>query len=51
MESISDGSVRVVSPVKTGVQCSYDYLTLLDSGFRRNDDPYVFLSFHDFIIG
>jgi hypothetical protein len=30
---------KVVSPVKAGVQCFYNYPKLLDSGFRRNDDP------------
>jgi len=31
-------SQKVVSPVKTGVQRFYNYLKLLDSGFRRNDN-------------
>jgi hypothetical protein len=41
--------VKVVSPVKTGVQCFYNYLKLLDSGFRRNDDISLFSTFYDFI--
>jgi len=35
--------------VKTGVQCFYNYLKLLDSGFRRNDDHWAFSTFYDFI--
>jgi len=35
--------------VKTGVQCFYNYLKLLDSGFRRNDDHEAFPTFYDFI--
>ena len=31
-------SQKVVTPVKTGVQEFYNYLILLDSDFRRNDE-------------
>ena len=31
-------SQKVVTPVKTGVQWFYNYLILLDSDFRRNDE-------------
>ena len=34
--------------MKTGVQCFHNYLRLLDSGFRRNDDPLVFSTFYGF---
>jgi hypothetical protein len=30
-------SKKVVAPVKTGVQIIYNYMKMLDSGFRRND--------------
>jgi len=30
-------SQKVVTPVKTGVQMTCNYLKQLDSGFRRND--------------
>ncbi len=30
--------VKIVTPVKTGVQRIYNYLQELDSGFRRNDE-------------
>ena len=35
--------------MKTGVQCFYNYLKFLDSGFRRNDDHKAFSTFYDFI--
>ena len=42
-------SQKVVSPVKTGVQCFNNYGELLDSGFRRNDDLQLFVTFYDSI--
>jgi len=42
-------SQKVVSPVKTGVQCFHNCLKLLDSGFRRNDDHWPFSTFYDFV--
>jgi hypothetical protein len=42
---------NVVSPVKTGVQCFYNFPKILDSGFRRNDDPQAFSTSYDFIVG
>jgi hypothetical protein len=40
---------KVVTPVKTGVHSSCNYLILLDSGFRRNDKKMHFLTFYEFI--
>jgi len=37
--------------VKTGVQCFFNQLKLLDSGFRRNNDLSAFLTFYELIIG
>jgi hypothetical protein len=31
-------SSKIVTPVKTGVQCLCDRMKSLDSGFHRNDD-------------
>ncbi len=36
--------------MKTGVQCFFNQLKLLDSGFRRNDDHLAFLTFYESII-
>jgi predicted RNA binding protein YcfA (HicA-like mRNA interferase family) len=35
-------SSKVVTPVKTGVQCFCNPLKSLDSGFHRNDDSWAF---------
>ena len=43
-------SSKVVTPVKTGVQCFCKMLKFLDSGFHRNDDFRVFLTFDESII-
>jgi hypothetical protein len=42
-------SLKVVTPVKTGLQAICNYLYLLDSSFRRNDEKWCFLTFYDFI--
>jgi hypothetical protein len=34
-------SQKVVSPVKTGAQSSNNYVKILDSGFRRNDNSLI----------
>jgi hypothetical protein len=44
-----DGFVKVVTPVKTGVQCFRNYLRSLDSGFRRNDDHQPLSTIYNFI--
>jgi hypothetical protein len=44
-----DGSVKVVTPVKTGVQGIYKPLKILDSGFRRNDRIWPFQTFYETI--
>ena len=41
-------SLKVVTPVKTGVQCFCNPLKSLDSGFHRNDDSWAFLTFDEF---
>jgi hypothetical protein len=38
---------KVVTPVKTGVQCFYNVLNPLDSGFHRNNDSWVFSTFYE----
>jgi len=38
-------SQKVVTPVKTGVQMSRNYLKTLDSDFRRNDEKWCFSTF------
>jgi len=43
-------SSKVVTPVKTGVQCFCNPLKSLDSGFHRNDDCWAFLTFDEFIM-
>ena len=43
-------SSKVVTPVKTGVQCFCNPLKFLDSGFHRNDDSWAFLTFDEFVI-
>jgi hypothetical protein len=35
--------------VKTGVHNSYNYLKILDSGFRRNDEKGRFSTFYEFV--
>ena len=40
-------SSKVVTPVKTGVQCFCNPLKSLDSGFHRNDDSWAFLTFYE----
>ena len=40
---------KVVTPVKTGVQCFCNSLKSLDSGFHRNDDSWAFLTFDEFV--
>jgi hypothetical protein len=42
-------SSKVVTPVKTGVQCFCNTLKSLDSGFHRNDDSLAFLTFDEFV--
>jgi len=42
-------SLKVVTPVETGVQRTYNYLKRLGSGFRRNDSKAYFLTFYEFI--
>jgi hypothetical protein len=42
-------SEKVVSPVKTGVQCFHPYLRLLDSDFRRNDETRTRRTYCEFI--
>jgi hypothetical protein len=42
-------SSKVVTPVKTGVQCFCNHLKSLDSGFHRNDDSWAFLTFNEFV--
>ena len=42
-------SSKVVTPVKTGVQCFCNSLKSLDSGFHRNDDSWAFLTFDEFV--
>ena len=42
-------SKKVVTPVKTGVQISRNYLNRLDSGFRRNDKKQYFSTFYKLI--
>jgi hypothetical protein len=42
-----DGLVKVVTPVKTGVQGIHDALKTLDSGFRRNDGTGAFSTFYE----
>jgi len=43
-------SQKIVTPVKTGVQGTYNLLKELDSGFRRNDRQTHFLTFYEFIL-
>ena len=45
---LSDSS-KVVTPVKTGVQCFCNMLKYLDSGFHRNDDFWAFSTFDESI--
>ncbi|MFZ4441029.1 MAG: hypothetical protein ACOYOS_21670, partial [Syntrophales bacterium] len=42
-------SSKVVTPVKTGVQCFCKMLNSLDSGFHRNDDFWAFSTFDESI--
>ncbi len=42
-------SSKVVTPVKTGVQCFCNMLKYLDSGFHRNDDFWAFSTFDESI--
>jgi hypothetical protein len=35
--------------VKTGVQCLFNYLKYLDTGFRRYDDFEAFATFYEFV--
>jgi hypothetical protein len=42
-----DGLVKVVTPVKTGVQTFGKCSKKLDSGFRRNDRKGRFLTFYE----
>jgi hypothetical protein len=41
--------LKVVTPVKTGVQGIYNYSKPLDSGFRRNDGKNNFQTFEESI--
>ena len=38
---------KAVTPVKTGVQCSCNYLKYMDTGFRRYDKIEVFVTFYE----
>jgi hypothetical protein len=40
-------SSKVVTPVKTGVQCFCKVLKFPDSGFHQNDDSWAFSTFYD----
>jgi len=40
-------ALKAVTPVKTGVQKSFDFVLLLDSGFRRNDERIRFPTFYE----
>jgi len=40
---------KVVTPAKAGVQISFNCFKCLDSGFRRNDREYCFLTFYEVI--
>ena len=40
-------SQKVVTPAKAGVQVSHRLLKTLDSGFRRNDKKWGFLTFYE----
>jgi hypothetical protein len=42
-------SQKAVTPVKTGVQGTYNWRKELDSGFRRNDRKTCFVTFYGFI--
>ena len=42
-------SLKVVTPVKTGVQGIYKSLEILDSGFRRKDGRPQFQTFYKII--
>jgi len=42
-------SSKVVTPVKTGVQCFCNTLKSLDSGFHRNDDSWAFSTFDEVV--
>jgi len=44
-------SSKVVTPVKTGVQCFCNTLKSLDSGFHRNDDSWAFSTFDEVVKG
>jgi hypothetical protein len=44
-----DGFVKVVTPVKTGVQRIYNCLRTVDSGFRRNDGKTHLQTFYEII--
>src|SRR3990172_1457553 len=49
-DGINDGSVNSRHTGENRCPVFYRCLKSLDSGFRRNDDLYPFLSFQDFII-
>jgi len=49
-EVIIDEIVKVVTPVKTGVQGTYVWWKELDSGFRRNDGKPPLWTFYEIII-
>jgi len=42
-------SSKVVTPVKTGVQCFRNTLKSLDSDFHRNDDSWAFSTFYEVV--
>ena len=42
-------SYKVVTPVKTGVQCFCNALKSLASGFHRNDDSWAFSTFYEVV--
>ena len=47
--AILTASSKVVTPVKTGVQCFCNMLKFLDSGVHRNDGCWAFSTFDESI--
>jgi len=48
--AIFDAFVKVVTPLKNGVQRFHKCLRTLDSGFRRNDGKRAFSTFYETIM-
>jgi hypothetical protein len=40
---------KIVTPAKAGVQKTYNYFKILDSGFRRNDVCWVSATFYELV--